>query len=57
MGPDKPVKIKLEGEDMPLSYSYVFNKPGTYNVTLVGVVRTLAGDKKIIKSASITVME
>lgn len=57
VGPDKPVKIKLEGEDMPLSYSYVFNKPGTYNVTLVGVVRTLAGDKKIIKSASITVME
>lgn len=55
VGKDSPFVVKGEADAQPASYQYVFDKPGIYDVAVVGRVQTLSGEKKIVKQATVTV--
>lgn len=55
MGKDQPFVVKGKTDAQPESYEYVFQAPGTYEVVVVGHVTTLAGEKQIIKQATVVV--
>jgi hypothetical protein len=56
VGTDKAIGIKTLS-DVPLeSYSYVFNKEGTYTITFLAVNTSIYGRKEIVKQVEINVM-
>lgn len=55
VGKDQPFVVKGKTDAQPESYEYVFQAPGTYEVVVVGHVTTLAGEKQIIKQATVVV--
>lgn len=57
VGPDKPFVVHTADAETPATWSYTFNAPGTYKVSIVGTVTTLAGDKQVVKEATVTVTE
>ncbi|WP_418991786.1 DUF5017 domain-containing protein [Alistipes sp.] len=57
VGRDTPFTIKEESEAQPASYEYVFSRPGTYDIAVVGTVQTLSGSSQIVKQATVTVTE
>lgn len=54
---DAPIVVHKSGEETPATWNYTFDKAGTYKVYVVGYVTTMAGEKKVIKEATITVTE
>ncbi len=57
VGPDSAIVVHKSGEETPATWSYTFDKAGTYKVYVVGYVTTMAGEKKVLKEATITVTE
>ncbi len=55
VGKDSPIVVKGAADVQPATYEYLFTQPGTYEVAIVGTVPTLAGEKKIVKQATVTV--
>ncbi len=55
VGKDSPIVVKGAADVQPATYEYLFTLPGTYEVAIVGTVPTLAGEKKIVKQATVTV--
>lgn len=55
IGKDSPFVVKGAADAQPETYEYRFNAPGTYEVTIVGYVTTLAGIQKIVKQATVVV--
>ena len=54
---DKPFVVHTADAETPATWSYTFKAPGTYKVSIVGTVTTLAGDKQVVKEATVTVTE
>ncbi len=55
VGKDSPIVVKGAADAQPETYEYLFTEPGTYDVVIVGTMPTLAGEKEIVKQATVTV--
>jgi hypothetical protein len=53
---DQPLVIK-DMQNYMTSYEYVWNEPGTYVVTFVGINTNYAGASQLVKEFKITVFE
>lgn len=57
IGPDQPIVLQAAGADTPSAWSYTFEKAGSYHVVIVGTVKTLAGEKQVVKEFTVEVTE
>ncbi|MGC4235110.1 MAG: DUF5017 domain-containing protein [Niabella sp.] len=57
LGAAKAVGLKALGEEMPSSYTHVYQRPGNYSVTFVAANSSIYGRKEIVKSINITIEE
>ncbi|MNL34319.1 hypothetical protein D3C87_1562870 [compost metagenome] len=55
LGPDRPVAIKSLSDPTLKSYSYIYEKQGTYTATFVGTNANLNETKREIKQITIVV--
>lgn len=56
-GCDTPFTVQKSGQDTPSSYSYKFEKAGTYKVRFVASCPTLEGNKDEVREFTVTVTE
>jgi len=57
IGPDQPIVLQAAGANTPSAWSYTFEKAGSYRVVIVGTVKTLAGEKQVVKEFTVEVTE
>lgn len=57
LGPDQPIVLQAAGANTPSAWSYTFEKAGSYHVVIVGTVKTLAGEKQVVKEFTVEVSE
>lgn len=55
LGPDRPVAIKSVADAPLRTYTFVYDKPGNYTATFVGINANLGGEKKKIIQLPIVV--